>query len=386
MRILLSGMLAGVPGHGGATWAVLQYLLGFRRLGHEVVFVEPVEASGAIARHGDLGRSASGRYFRRLRRSFRLEGCTAMVRSGTRDAYGMEYRDLVSFAKGADLLVNLSGMLRESELVDPIPTRLYLDLDPGFTQLWDAADGIDMGFDRHTHFASVGLELEKGGGPVPTRGRDWVGTLPPVVLDHWPFSSTPGGEAYTSVANWRGYGGCEHQGISYGQKAHSIRELATLPARAPRSVELALAIHPAERGDIELLRRNAWKLVDPAVVANTPGRYRSYLAHSRGELSVAKSGYVVGHTGWFSDRSACYLACGRPVIAQDTGFSRHLPTGQGLLAFGTADEAAHAMESVEADYPAHRRAARSLAERFLDSDVVLSRLLQAVHASALVPS
>ncbi len=380
MRILLSGMLAGIPGHGGATWAALQYVLGLRRLGHDVFFIEPIEAAPALGTRAELGRTQTGRYFRRLRRAYHLAPWAGMILAGTRETYGVRYADLLSFARRADLLINLSGMLREPALVEPIPTRLYLDLDPAFTQLWAAADGIDMGFDLHTHFATVGLELETGGSPVPTCGRDWIGTLPPVVLSRWPFANSVGGDAYTSVANWRGYGSPAYDGVTYGQKAHSFRALADLPLKAPRPIEMALAIHPEEVDDLRMLERNGWRLKRPEIAAGTPDRYRAYVSGSRGELAVAKSGYVVGATGWFSDRSACYLASGRPVVAQDTGFSRHLPVGEGLLAFETGAEAVAALGAVEEDYDEHRRAARALAEEHLDSDLVLGRLLDRVTA------
>ncbi len=381
MRILLSGMLAGVPGQGGATWAALQYLLGLRRLGHDVFFIEPVDPEPGMRTQSELGRTPTGRYFRRLRRRFHLARA-GMIIAGTREAYGVRYGALLSFARRADLLVNLSGMLREPALVEPIPTRLYVDLDPAFTQLWSAADGIDMGFDLHTHFATVGLELETGRGPVPTCGREWIGVLPPVVLDRWPYASSRCRSAYTSVANWRGYGSTAYDGVTYGQKAHSFRALADLPLKTRCPIEMALAIHPNEVDDLRMLERNGWRLTEPAAAAGTPDRYHDYVATSRGELAVAKAGYVVGSTGWFSDRSACYLASGRPVIAQDTGFSRHLPVGEGLLAFATAPEAAAALETVEADYRAHRQASRALAEDHLDSDVVLTRLLERATSRA----
>jgi hypothetical protein len=185
-------------------------------------------------------------------------------------------------------------------------------------------------------------------------------------------------DAFTTVANWRGYGSIEHDGVRYGQKAHSLRRLIDLPRLTRERFTLALSIHPQEVKDIEALTSHGWQRVDPAEVAGTPDRYQQFVQGSRGEFGLAKSGYVASRCGWFSDRSACYLASGRPVVAQDTGFSRHLPTGKGLLAFENAQQAAAAVEAVGRDYGRHCLAARALAEEYFDSDKVLGRLLRRI--------
>ena len=266
-------------------------------------------------------------------------------------------------------------MLRDERLLGEIPVRVYLDLDPAFNQLWHAVQGIDMRFDGHTHFATVGLALGTPGCAVPTCGRDWIPTLPPVVLDRWPVAEALERDALTTVANWRGYGSIEHEGVLYGQKAHSLRRLVDLPRRTPQRLELALAIHEGEQPDLAALAEHGWRLVDPVEAAGTPERYRRFVQGSKAELGIAKSGYVASRCGWFSDRSACYLASGRPVIAQETGFSAHLPTGEGLFAFETAEDVLAAIDALRSGYERHRRAARALAEEHLDSDAVLTRLL-----------
>jgi hypothetical protein len=365
LRILLSGMVAGDPHQGGATWAVLQYVEGLRSLGHRVVLVEPVDPAaldpaGAVAE-----------YFAAL--PF-VDGSAALLGSGSTETIGLPYTDLTRFASEADLLINISGMLREERLLDPIPVRAFLDLDPGFNQVWEAG-GEGMGFDLHTHWVSVGQAIGRSGCPVPSCGREWIPTLPPVALEHWPIATGPPGVAYTTVGHWRSYGSIVHEGIEYGQRAHSLRELIELPALSPARFRPALGIHPDEESDLEALRAAGWELLDPLTVAGTPNAYAEFIRGSRAELCVAKSGYVNGRTGWFSDRSACYLASGRPVVAQETGFSRFLPTGEGLLAFATAAEAADRVDAVEVDPGRHGRAARELAEEHLDARKVLSRLL-----------
>jgi hypothetical protein len=203
-----------------------------------------------------------------------------------------------------------------------------------------------------------------------------------VVLREWPAATwPPAREAFTTVGHWRSYGSIEHEGIRYGQRVHSFRELMELPRRAAARFEVALGIHPDEYRDIESLRANGWELIDPMVVAPTPDRYRAFVQGSKAEIAIAKSGYVASRCGWFSDRSAAYLASGRPVVAQETGFSRYLPTGDGLLAFKTLGEAAERVEEVERDLARHSAAARDIAVEHLDSDRVLGSLLDRLGAS-----
>jgi hypothetical protein len=360
-------MVAGVPGQGGATWAVLQYVLGLRRLGHDVLLVEPVSRLTA----------PSERYFWSVAQRFGLEERAALVEEGTRRTVGPAYDALVRLARDADVVLNVAGMLRDTELLGDAAVRIYLDLDPGFTQLWQDRLGIDMRLDGHTHFATVGQAIGDDGCAVPTCGRQWIRTLQPVVLEEWPQSTDPVPQVLTTVANWRGYGSIEDAGILYGQKAHSVRRFIELPRKIEPAVRLALAIHPDERRDLEALTANGWQLISPGQVAATPGAYRRFVAGSWAELGVAKSGYVAARCGWLSDRTCCYLASGRPAVAQDTGLGDALPTGEGLLTFADTDGAAAAVDELRADYPRHAAAARALAEAYLDSDRVLTRLLEA---------
>jgi hypothetical protein len=376
LRILLSGMVAGAPRQGGATWAVLQYFEGLRRLGHDVMLVEPV-----AARDGDdplrAGSEVSA-YFESLRLPADRAALLAVESTQT---VGVPFEGLAAFAAGADLLINVSGMLRDETLLEPVPVRAFLDLDPGFNQVWHLS-GEDMGFDLHTHFATVGLRVGRDGCAVPTCGRTWIPTLPPVVLEHWPAAGRPNRDApFTSVGHWRSYGSIEHDGVRYGQRAHSLRELIELPTIGEARFRLALGIHPDEKTDLSALRKCGWELVDPVEAAGTPAAYAEFIRESKGELAVAKSGYVASRSGWFSDRSACYLASGRPVVAQDTGFASVLPVGEGLLAYGTVAEAAEAVASIEDDLDRHAAAARALAEERFEAGEVLSSLLEGLGGS-----
>ena len=378
--VIVSGMVAAVPGRGGASWAVLQYVLGLRRLGRDVHLIEQIAESALRSEGVPFERSDNARYFEYVTRAFGLDGHATLLLAGTERTVGRPYRELVDVCGRAGALLNLSGILTDAQLKDPAPVRVYLDIDPAFTQLWQSAEGVDMRFDGHTHFATVGLEVGASDCPVPTCGLDWIHTLPPVVLSHWEAAERAPLHDWTTVAHWRGYGSIEHDGVRYGQKAHAFRELFELPPRTGDRFDVALDIHPDEHADLRALEANHWHLLDPARVAGDPVRYRRFVQDSTAEVGVAKSGYVVSRCGWFSDRSACYLASGRPVLGQDTGFSRHLPTGLGLLAFRDLEEAAAGVAAVRADYRTHARAARSIAEEHLDSDRVLTRLLEEVGA------
>jgi hypothetical protein len=363
LRILVSGMVCKHAWQGGATWAVMQYVLGLRSLGHDVWLVEPV------------GERVDPRYMDEVVRSFDLEGRVAFLLDGSRRTVGVAYEQLRS--AGFDVHLNVSGMLAEPDLLDRVPVRVYLDLDPGFNQFWHTAEGIDIGLDGHTHFVTVGQSIGSPDCLVPTCGVTWIVTLPPVDLDSWPHVEGMGTD-YTTVGHWRSYGSITTGGLHLGQRAHSMRKLFELPRRVRRRFTIALAIDTAEISDLDALAREGWALVDPQLAAGTPARYRDFIQHSRAEISIPKSGYVVSRSGWFSDRSACYLASGRPVVAHETGLNGRLPTGQGLLLFRDLDEAVAAFERVESDYEGHRAAARELAVEYLDARRVLGGLLEQI--------
>lgn len=370
LSIAIAGMVAGQPGQGGAAWAVLQYVLGFRALGHEVTLVEPVAGLAA----------GSEAYLAAIAEEFALHGAAALVVDRDGDTRGLARHDLAARLRRADVLINISGMLRDPQLVEAVPRRVFLDLDPAFNQIWHL-QGADMGLDRHTHFVTIAESIGRPTCTVPACGREWITTLQPIVLDHWPVADGPPlHDGLTTVGHWRSYGSVTHDGVFLGQKAHAWRELLGIPARVAKPCLPALAIHPDEVRDLAALREHGWRLLDPAALCGTPADYRRFVQGSWAELGIAKSGYVVSRSGWFSDRSVCYLASGRPVIAQETGFSERLPVGEGLFAFATVDDVAAAVESLATDHSRHRRAARAIAEEHFDARRVLPALLERVMA------
>lgn len=362
--ITVAGALAQRPGRGGHAWVFLQYLLGFGELGYDVHFVDRLDAGIDPAGAGYLASVMS--------RAGLAERWTLLAGD---EVLGAPRAVALQHVRESVFLLNVMGFLDDDEFLAAAPRRVFLDIDPGFGQMWQALGLADV-FTGHDAFVTVGSKIGTPRGLVPSAGRHWVPTLPPVVLSQWPVVEARGA-AITSVCSWRGpFGPIEYRGRSFGLRVHEFRRFLDLPARTGAPFELALDIDPADSADRSRLVAAGFTLVDPRKVAADPWQYQAYVAESSAELCVAKNLYVDTAGGWFSDRSACYLASGRPVIAQDTGVD--LPTGTGLLTFGSLDEAVGAVAQIRADPVGHGRAARELAEEHLSSRIVLPALIAAV--------
>lgn len=383
-HVVVAAALAQRPDRGGHAWAVLSYLLGFRRLGWRVTLVDRLGLESCVDRWGVRvapERSVGCRYARAVLERFGLVDSYCVLIDGRPEPLRRTRAELLAELGQADFLLNVMGFLNDPELRDAARHRAFLDIDPGFPQMWADLGQADV-LAGHDTYLTVGANIGRAGCDIPTRGLDWRPTLPPVVLERWPVQRGPG-RAITTVASWRGpFDPVEHRGTRYGLRAHEFRPLATMAAGVPWPVEMALDIDPADGADRDKLLAGGWGLTDPVTAAGTPGRYRRYVQSSTAELTVAKGMYVQTAGGWFSDRSGCYLASGRPVVAQDTGIGPRLPTGDGLLTFRTAAEAGAALTDVLDRYPHHAEAARALAEDQLDSDKVIGALVDAVLAPA----
>ena len=243
-----------------------------------------------------------------------------------------------------------------------IPRRIYIDLDPGYTQFWHAAGNPGPRLEGHNFYYTVGENIGRPCCSIPTGGIRWRPIRQPVVLEHWPACPRRP-RPFSTIASWRGpYGPAQYAGTTYGLKAHEFRKFIELPRRVAQRFEIALDIDPADERDLVALRGHGWHVIDPKVVASGPVAFRQYVQASGAEFSVAQGVYVETQSGWFSDRTVRYLASGRPVLVQDTGFSRNYPVGEGLVAFRTMDEAVAGAERIARDYAEHGRAARAIAE------------------------
>ncbi|HEX4805278.1 MAG TPA: hypothetical protein VFU94_05200 [Conexibacter sp.] len=367
--VVLAGALANKPGNGGEAWVRLAWLLGLRALGVETWFVEQIDPACCGAEHVA--------WFERVVRRFELDPRAALIDDGGRVLSGPPAEALHDACARADLLLNVSGNLALEPLLALPRRRAYLDLDPGYTQLWHAQGALGDALHRHEELLTVGLALGSDACPLPLGGRRWRAVPPPVPLDEWPVASEPPARGFTTVASWRGgYGRVEHAGRLHGQKAHEFRRFAQVPRDSGADCEVALDIHPGDGADAQRLADGGWRLADPRAVAGDPDAFRAYVQGSLAELSPAQGIYVETRCGWLGDRTSRYLASGRPAIVQATGLPPEWDQGEGLLTFATPQEAVAAVEAVRAEPERHARAARRLAEERLDAARVIGALLE----------
>jgi hypothetical protein len=277
-------------------------------------------------------------------------------------------------ATSADLLMAISTRVRTPELLQA-SVRAYVDLNPAKTQVYHAEHGVDYGFAHFQHFFSVGLNVGTDRCELPTSGLRWTGVLPPVVQGLWGSAIDPTCERFTTISTWGPRHTFHYRGRYAGSKSGQWEEFVGLPRLTGQPLEIALATKPGHESGRGIFEQNGWTVTDASILRDLAG-YREFIARSRAELSVAHYRYVAFDTGWFSDRTARYLSCGKPALVQRTGVEGHLPTGKGLLTFATLDEAVEGVRAINADYLDHCRAARAIAEAYLDSDIVLSEMLE----------
>jgi hypothetical protein len=361
--VIVAGALGNKPGQAGEAWVKLSWVRGLQRLGFDVWFVEQL----AESLPDDFPAAP---WFRAVTERFGLAGRAVLLQGGD-SIVGTPVEDLLAVAPDADL-VNISGHLALRRLFAAFRRRVMVDIDPGFTQFWHA-EGLKGGnVEGHDAYFTIGERIGSDDCPIPTAGIEWRPVRQPVVLEDWPLAEVGEGDRFTTIATWRGpFGPVEHGGRRYGLKVHEFRKFVELPRRSPQRFEIALDYHAADEGDVDALREHGWAIADPQVVAGDPDAMRAYVQGSSAEFSAAQGMYVDTACGWFSDRSVRYLASGKPVLVQDTGFSHSLPVGEGLLAFSTIDEAVAGAAEITSRYPEHCAAARKLAEEHFGSERVL---------------
>ena len=372
MKIICAGNLIRYP-LGGFSWHHLQYLVGFARLGHEVIYVEHYGWPDSCYDPARCDMTSDpgygiGRLTQLLQSHGLGESWCYLAEDGA--AHGMSRSRLSQLCRECDVFFNLSNInwIPEFELC---ARRVLVDTDPVFTQI--GGHGMSESFDQYHALFTYGENLCQPDCSAPTGGARWRPTRQPVTLDLWPATAGDPAAPFTTVMNWSAYGEREYKGRIYGQKDREFTPFFSLPNETGQLMEMALNAPPEIR---KRLGAGGWRLADPGEVTRDPWTYQEYLRSSRAEFSVAKHAYVSARCGWFSDRSAGYLAMGRPVIVQDTGFSDFLPCGRGLLAFRSQDEAVEAINRLSDNYEAHCRAARAVTEEYFDARRVLTELLE----------
>jgi hypothetical protein len=374
--IIVSGAI-GRACIGGKAWAYMQYLRGLQRLGFDVFYLEDC-GPGSWVYNWDTEQVTTDLEYPA---SF-VYDCLSPIGLGRNWIYragdqsqGMPLHDFQQVCQEARLLIVRANPMPIWRKEYDLPARrVFIDVDPGFTQ-FGLANGDSPLADtvvRCERLFTIGQNLGNEDCNIPGAGFEWLKIMPPVSLPDWPYAESGRAEEFTSVMDWGGFYDVEYQGVIYGQKDKEFPRFLDLPHLSRQSFTLA---HIG--GNTELLENHGWKVVPGWIPSSTPWSYRDYIRESRAEFGVAKHGYVETRGGWLSDRSVCYLASGRPILAQDTGQNRCLPTGEGMLTFRDLHEAREGIVSINSDYDRHRRAARSLAESYFDAEKVLSSFLEA---------
>jgi hypothetical protein len=360
--------LAGVGLH------YLQYCLGLRDMGVEVSYLE--EITDYWPYHPDTNEPDEQASYTVpwLREMFEAFDLPWAYRDPLGRYHGATERDVVARCASADLILNVSGAHNPIEHHRAARVLAYVDTDPGFVQVKATQEpGTRAWLEGHDLLFTFAEAMGTAPCRIPDAGYAWKTTRQPVHLPFWQEVTAPPGEAYTTVMNWRAYQPVEWEGEAWGQKDAEFPVIRSLPSRLP-GVDLEMAVGGRDVPRDEL-RADGWNVTDPLEATRTIWRFRDYIANSRAELTIAKQCYVRSGSGWFSERSANYLAAGRPVIAQDTGWSAFVGAVGGAFPFTTTDGAEAAVRAVEADPLTAARQARQLAETYFDAELVLGKLL-----------
>ncbi|MBV8053680.1 MAG: glycosyltransferase [Deltaproteobacteria bacterium] len=383
MHIVLGNSSLVKYQHGGGLWSwFLQYPMALKAAGHDVFWLELLQSSGS--RETDL---RTMRHFYDRLRPYDLTGnCALLLFHHALDSQPFEDAEVFGASTGyvrrliaeSDLLLNFSCALRQP-LLSLFKRRALLDGDPGHLQISLSIVDLDFDLDHHDVFLTVGTRINAPDSIIPKLGHEWQTFEQLIYLPLWKCEPELKNDSpFTSITQWT------WEELHYGGRIFSVSKrdaylkYLRLPQLVDCSLELAANIGQSDTtGDHALLSENGWRLVDPHQVASCPARYHEYIRDSRGEFMCPKPIHVQLRTGWFSERSLAYLASGRPVVAEETGFSERIPTGIGLLAFHDLSTAAAAIAEVDANYERHRRAARELVEAYFDWRKTVETILSA---------
>jgi hypothetical protein len=376
---VVGGALANKAGYGGEAWIRLSWVLGLRRLGLDAWLVEDLDSTTCVDYRGapaPAEDSYNVAYFTEVAAAFGLTERAVLRVDGGAQTFGAGAGALRALREQADLVLNIGGHL-PAESLFPSARRVYIDIDPGWTQYWHISGDPGARLAGHHSYYTIAENLGTSRCPIPTGGIAWRWTRQPVVLDDWPVTTGPGPGRFTTIATWRNPFGPVGDG-TLGAKHHQFRRFVELADTSAATYELALRIDDGDETDKRLLAAHGWCVVDAAEVVRTPADFQAYVQASGAEFSPAQGVYAQTSSGWFSDRSARFLASGRPVLVQNTGFAHLYPVGEGLVTFDSLAQAREGVARIQSDYPGHAAAARDIAERYFDSDLVLGRLVDEV--------
>jgi hypothetical protein len=372
-RIIAGSYMVRYPLGGMMSWT-LQWLVGFARQGHEVIFVEKSHYADScydpVSKINGNDCSYGLRTVADLLERFGLAGRWCFVDFDGR-YHGMSRAEIENHFRSADIFLDLGTHGAWLEEAAHCGVTALVDGEPGYTQI-RMENESRASENAYDFYFSNGANVGTSRSNAPTAGKTWHKVFNPVVTDLFPVVPPPADAPFGTVMNWQSHEPCSFQGRSYGQKDVEFAKFLELPHHAPGPMELAVSGKTIPVQDLESA---GWRVRDAQEVTVSYDAYGRYIRECRGEFSVCKNVFVAMHTGWFSDRSAAYLASGRPVVLQDTGFSGHLPVGEGLFAVRDAGEAAAALAEIEADYVRHSIKAREIAQEHLEAESVLRAFL-----------
>lgn len=382
-KIIVLGFMGGCP-IAGVIWQHLHYIIGLQRLGHEVFYVEDTSNfpynSSTFDISDDFSYAAQT-----LEKLSKEHGFCWAYCARYKDPFemaGMDRSSLLQLYRDADCALNICGSHDLNDDLALIKNLIYVESDPGVEQIKiDQGNEATLSFLKyHQHLFTFGENIGTSNFKVPTHGLSWLPTRQPIVTDFWCPTSTaipPAEEAlYTSICNWSTSGKKDivwRDSKYLWSKSLEFLKFIEAPKKAGEMFELATDITKESESDLFL--KNDWRLVLPHDLSSNWESYRNYICNSKGEFTCAKDQYIRLNTGWFSDRSACYLAAGRPVITQETGFSSYFGGKEGLLGFSTIEEIVEAANSIRSDYAKHSRAALAIARETFEAEKVLKSLL-----------
>ena len=379
-RVIVGSYMVRYP-LGGMMSYVLQYLVGFQRLGHDVYFAEKAGYANSCydpvrnVMSDDCSYGVAA--VEKLLARFGLEDRWCFVDAKGR-YHGLSRSGIDETFRTADLFVDMGthgAWLPEATN----GVRVLLDGEPGFNQMkMERRRAAGETLPDYDYYYTAGSNVGTSLSTAPTAARSWRHMWHPVVTDMFSDDPARPGVPFTTVMNWESHDPLEFEGRTYGQKAHEFERFIELPQKTSNTLEIAVA---GRRVPVQRLLDAGWQVRDAHEVTSSFDCFAEYIKSSRGEFSVCKHVFVATNSGWFSDRSAAYLACGRPVVIQDTGFSAHLPCGEGLIAVRTVAEAAEALDEVAKDYPHHSKRAREIAAGYLEASKVLGQFLAELNIS-----
>ena len=369
IRVCLNGNTIGYPEGGGHFWVYLNWALGFKQAGAEVIWMEPIHLRKS---QDDIDKQAA--MLRRRLAQFGLDQEPVLCRINGSKEEPIEGHPSLSAAADADLLFNLEYGLNPVALKRFRRTAL-LDIDPGMTQTWISRGEVKVS--PHDHYFTIGETVGQPGSRIPDTGMNWRYTPPAIALAEWPVVQSEPDAPFTAISQWRaGEWMADEKGEWYQtDKRTAYEPYFDLPRLTRQPIELAICIDDKEPDHPDLLRRG-WRIRRSEEVSNSPEAYRQYIQQSRGEFGCAKPAYVKLQTAWISDRTLCYLASGKPAVVQNTGPSRFLPDREGILRFNNPTEAAACLNEAAANYDRHAQAARAVAEELFDAAKVAKMVLE----------